>query len=142
MKNFSLEILTPERAFYVGYATSLTLPISDGSIGILADHSPLTAAICGGELAFVRSDEDGNEIERIVCMVSRGMVDVTDGRVRVLCESALLPSELESAQAKREAEHAELLLREKQSERDYVMTKLALSRATKGLKRGKNINNK
>ena len=44
-KAFHLEILSPERTFYNGDCVSLMVPISDGMLGIMAGHTPLTAAI-------------------------------------------------------------------------------------------------
>ena len=44
-KPFQLEILTPERAFYRGECISVIVPVSDGMLGIMANHTPMTAAI-------------------------------------------------------------------------------------------------
>lgn len=128
-KTFHLEILSPERIFFSGDATSVRLPISDGYIGILAGHMPLTAAICDGELTFVKDDG-----ERVRCALTGGMVDITGGRVRVLCESVLLPEEIDEASERAAADAAALELSERQSERDYLLTKLALSRAMNNLR--------
>ncbi len=49
---FHLEILSPDRAFYVGDCLSLVIPISDGMLGIMAHHTPITAAIVDGEVTF------------------------------------------------------------------------------------------
>ena len=48
-KAFHLEILSPERTFYNGDCVTLMVPISDGMLGIMAGHTPLTAAIVDGE---------------------------------------------------------------------------------------------
>ena len=55
-KAFHLEILSPERTFYNGDCVSLMVPISDGMLGIMAGHTPLTAAIVDGEVTFVKPD--------------------------------------------------------------------------------------
>ena len=38
-KPFQLEILTPERAFYRGECISVIVPVSDGMLGIMANHT-------------------------------------------------------------------------------------------------------
>ena len=126
---FHLEILTPERAFYVGECTSLVLPTSDGMMGVQAHHTPLTAAIMDGEVSFLMPDGT-----RQVCAVTQGMADVSDNRVRILCETALRPDEIDEEKERREAQEAAQKLREKQGERDYVLTQLAFSRATSRLR--------
>ncbi len=129
MKSFRLEILSPERAFYVGDALSIRVPISDGLIGIMADHLPLTAAIEDGELTFTKADSS-----ETVCAVTRGILDVTGGRVRILCESALLPGEIDEEKERREAEEAAGRLREKRSAKDYMIAQLTIARALNNLK--------
>ena len=41
---FHLRVLASDRAFYDGDCESLTVPVSDGELGILAHHSNLVAA--------------------------------------------------------------------------------------------------
>ena len=126
---FHLEILTPERTFYVGECTSLVLPTSDGMMGIQAHHTPLTAVLVDGEVSFLLPDGT-----RQICAATQGMADVSDNRVRILCETALRPDEIDEEQERREAQEAAQKLREKQGERDYVLTQLAFSRATSRLR--------
>ena len=101
MKSFKLEVLSPDRAFYIGDCVSLTLPLHDGLYGVMADHAPLTAAIVPGEVTFTTPGG-----ERIVCAVSQGMVDVDSAGVKLLCETVLRPDEIDEEEARREAEIA------------------------------------
>ena len=55
-KPFQLEILTPERAFYRGECISVIVPVSDGMLGIMANHTPMTAAITDGEVVFTQQN--------------------------------------------------------------------------------------
>ncbi len=130
MKTFRLEILSPDRAFYRGECVSLIIPISDGMMGIMADHTPLTAAIVDGAVIFEKPDG-----ERVVCAVTQGMVDVSShGNVKVLCESALHPDEISEEQERRQAEEAMHQLREKQAHRDYVLSQLTFAKAVSHLR--------
>ena len=129
MKSFHLEILTPERVFYKGECTSLTVPISDGMIGILAGREPVTASVRVGDANYVTPDG-----RRVVFSVSDGMLDVSDTGVTMICDSALLPEEIDEEAARIEAELARAELSKKQSKRDYMMSRLMLSNAVNNLK--------
>ena len=129
MKSFKLEILTPERPFYEGECLSLRVPISDGMLGIMADHMPLTAAVMNGEVVFTLPDGT-----RRSCAVTRGLLDVSIENVRLICESALAPEEINEELERRAAEEAQLALREKKARRDYVQAQLAFARAMNNLK--------
>ena len=90
MKSFQLEILTPERIFYRGECVSLIVPITDGMLGIMANREPITASITNGEAYYTRPDG-----EKILFSVLGGMINVQDNQVKILCESALLPEEID-----------------------------------------------
>lgn len=128
-KPFQLEILTPERAFYRGECISVIVPVSDGMLGIMANHTPMTAAITDGEVVFTLPDGS-----KIPCAVTQGMIDVSAARVRVLCDSALHPDEINAEAERKQAEAAALKLREKLGHRDYVLLKLAFVKATNHLR--------
>ena len=49
---FHLRVLAVDRAFYEGDAVSLSLSIQDGCLGLMANHSPMVAAVVPGELHF------------------------------------------------------------------------------------------
>ena len=42
-RQFHLEIVTPDRQFFIGEAQELTVPAIDGSLGVLAGHEPVYA---------------------------------------------------------------------------------------------------
>ncbi len=129
MNTFYLEILSPERTFYEGQCISLTVPISDGYIGIMANHSPLTAAILDGEINF--TTDTG---EKITCAVTSGMVDVSQGKTVLLCESALYPYEIDEDAERKALNEARLEMKKKQSAKDYAMWQLSFNKAVNRLK--------
>ena len=49
---FYLEIITPERQFYIGPADALILPAVDGEMGIYPGHEPVVTVIEPGELRY------------------------------------------------------------------------------------------
>lgn len=129
MKTFHIDILSPERVFYTGECASLVLPIGDGYIGIMAGRSPMTAAIASGEASFVKPDG-----ERISCAVSQGIVDVTKNGVKLLCESVLLPSEIDEAKERETAEIARAEMSKKQSYTNYRLSQLTFAKAMNNLR--------
>ncbi len=129
MKTFYLEILSPERIFYAGECRSVILPIGDGMLGIMANHTPLSAALRDGEIVFIKQDG-----ERVRCAVASGMADVTDNRVCILCRSALSPDEIDEEAERCAAEEAKLKLKTEQSRKDYMLWQLSLNQAVNRLK--------
>ena len=49
-KSFHAHICSMTEDFYEGECVSLTLPLSDGELGLLAHHSPVSAALVPGAL--------------------------------------------------------------------------------------------
>lgn len=138
MKTFHLEILTPEKAFYMGECQSLMIPISDGMLGIMAGHAPLTAAIHNGCVSYTLPD--GSKTE---CAVSRGMLTVDKNGARLLCDYAVLPEYIDEEEERHTIEEAMIAMKEKQSYAEYVTTQLTLAKAFNNLKikeRSKNVN--
>lgn len=129
MKTFQLEILSPTRSFYVGPCLSLVVPISDGMLGIMADHTPLSAAILDGEVHFTLPDG-----ARRICAVTCGMVDVSGSRVRLLCDTALAPDEIDEAAERLAAERAAEEMKRSQSRKEYRLWQLSLTGALNNLR--------
>lgn len=129
MNSFHLEILTPKRVFYRGECLSLMVPITDGMLGIMANREPITASITCGEAFYTTPDN-----QKILFSVSGGMVDVMNNTVKLLCDSALLPEEIDEQKALEAAENARSELAKKQSRKDYLLSKIMLSNAVNNLK--------
>lgn len=138
MDTFFLEILSPERTFYEGECLSLSVPITDGMLGIMAHHTPLTAAIEDGEISFTKPDG-----EKVFCVVQRGMVDFNDNEAKLLCESVLYRDEIDEAKELEAVEEARLELKKQQGEKDYKLWQLSLNKSINRLKvktKNKDIN--
>ena len=129
MESFHLEILSPERPFYKGDCVSLVVPVSDGMMGVMAHHEPLTAAILDGEMNFTLPDGT-----KKTCIVTRGMLDISKNDARILCDSALAPDEVDEALERQARTDAMIAEQEKEGLRDYRRTQLAFARAVNTLK--------
>jgi F-type H+-transporting ATPase subunit epsilon len=98
-----LEIVTPERLVFDETVDGVTLPGSEGELGVLPHHAPLVSTLGVGEL---RIRTGGNE--EWFAIVG-GFVQVLPDKVVVMAETADMSSEidLEKAQAaRRDAERA------------------------------------
>jgi F-type H+-transporting ATPase subunit epsilon len=98
-----LEIVTPERLAYEGEVDAVTVPGSEGELGILPHHAPLVSTLGVGELRIRK----GGEVEFFA--IAGGFLQVRPDKVVVMAETADMASEidLEKAQeARREAERA------------------------------------
>lgn len=129
MKTFHLEIMAPEKTFYVGECVSLMIPVNDGMYGIMAGHTPITAAIHDGCVTFTK--ENG---EKIQCAVSRGILNVDSAGARLLCDYACSPEDIDEEKERLEIQEAEIAIKEKQSHVDYVTSQLTLAKAFNNLK--------
>ena len=103
---FYLEIITPERQFYIGPAEALVFPAVDGEMGVYPGHEPAVTAVEPGELRYK-----------------------VDGKWE---PAAVGAGFVERAEAARE--RAEERLRHKQSIHEYYHSKAALARAMARLK--------
>jgi len=77
----TVEILTPEKALFTGEAKLVSLPGSDGSLGILSNHAPLITTLKKGVVKV--EDEKGNAQS---FEVNGGTVEVLNNRMIILAE--------------------------------------------------------
>ena len=93
MGALTLRVITPESIVLDTQVSSLKVPASDGSMGILPRHAHMVAALDVGELTYV-----GDAGEKAL-FVSGGFVEVRANTVRVVCESGELPAEIDKERA-------------------------------------------
>ena len=129
MDTFQVHILAADRTFYEGPCVSLTIPASDGELGILAHHSSMIAAVRPGTLRYRVPDQPVR-----LAAVSPGMVKVENNDVLVLVDSAEHPEEIDAARAQREADQAREALLQKKSRQEYQIAQATLARALNRLR--------
>ncbi|WP_300683402.1 ATP synthase F1 subunit epsilon [Acutalibacter sp. 1XD8-36] len=129
MELFQVHILAADRTFYDGPCISLTVPTSDGELGILAHHSPIIAAVQPGTLRY---HAPGGDVQ--LAAVSPGMVKVENNEVLVLVDSAERPEEIDAARAQREADQAREAILQKKSIQEYQVAQGTLARALNRLR--------
>ena len=124
MEPFQVHILAADRTFYEGPCLSLTIPVSDGELGILAHHASMIAAVVPGTLRWQAPDQPVQ-----LAAVSPGMVKVEHNDVLVLVDSAEHPEEIDAARAQREADEAREALLQKKSRQEHQIAQATLARA-------------
>lgn len=125
---FYLEIITPERQFYIGPAEALVFPAVDGEMGVYPSHEPAVTAVEPGELRY---KVDGKWEP---AAVGAGFVEIKPDYVILLVGFAEHPEEIDRKRAEAARERAEERLRQKQSIHEYYHSKAALARAMARLK--------
>ena len=86
-----LKVLTPEGSVLEGDVSEVTLPGSEGELGVLPAHAALLTKIIPGALAYRAPDGQGT------IAVGRGVAEIRDDRVIVLVERAIPAEAIDAA---------------------------------------------
>lgn len=86
----------------------VVLPTLDGEIGVLKGHMPIVSVATIGTIA-VRRDAKDRDAEREFFASSGGVIEVTNGELRVLVDEADHADEISEAEAQKAFERAQKL---------------------------------
>lgn len=100
--SFKLQILTPERQFYLGDVVELKTESLAGHIEILANHIPVTTALKPSEAKV--KELDGKELK---AFISNGILRAINNEVTILCDAAEWPEEINVIRAEESKKRAE-----------------------------------
>lgn len=123
-----LEIVTPEGVTYSEDVEVVTLPGSEGEMGIYPNHVPLMTQVVAGEVIARRQGRD----EWLA--VGDGFVEITGNRVAVLTDMAVKAENIDEAQAEEARRRAEARLAEKLDDEEAAMVSAALAHSLAQLK--------
>ena len=124
-----LEVVTPTGQVYAQDVEMVTLPGSEGEMGILPQHAPLITRLGEGEFGARR----GSQEDRI--LVTRGMAEVLADRVSVLTVFATNEANIDEQKAEEARARAEERLKKSDlSKNEQVMVEASLAHATAMLK--------
>lgn len=110
MAQITFEIVTPEGPKFGEEVYSVTLPTSQGQIGILPHHIPLITIVTPGVI-FIRRHQDDSEEQAEHVATAGGLVEIDGKRVRLLADSAQRAEDIDELKAKEALEHARQLQR-------------------------------
>jgi len=121
--DFKLRVITPERVFYEGKVSMVEFNTTEGEIGVLPGHIPLTVIVKPGKLTI--HEDSGNKIAAL----HAGFAEILPDGITVLAEVIEWPDEIDSSRAEAARERAEERLRAKESATDLARAETALQRA-------------
>ena len=102
MAGLHFELVSPAKLLFSGDVASVTIPGSEGDMGILAGHAPVLATLRPGVVTVTR---DSGAAERI--FVRGGFADVTPEGLTILAEEAILLADLSAERIASEIKDAE-----------------------------------
>ncbi len=118
-----LRVITPDRIFYEGDVEMVEFNTTEGEIGVLPGHIPLTVIIKPGILLF----EDGEEEKEAA--LHAGFAEILPDRVTILAEIIEWPGEIDEERAEAALNRAKERIAEHKPETDMVRAQAALLRA-------------
>src|SRR5947209_16517041 len=119
MATLKLEIVTPEEKIYSEDVDMVTLPGTEGELGIYPKHVPVLTTLKPGEL---RAIKDGRET---AMAVGEGFVEIRADAVSVLTDMALEPEKIDIVAAEKAVERAQAARKE-----DHTGQEVAANRAS------------
>ena len=120
---FLLRIITPDRVFYENRVEMVEFNTTEGEIGVLPGHIPLTVIIKPGVLNITESDGEKE------AALHAGFAEILPDKVTILAEIVEWPDEIDGARAEAARIRAEERLHNKTSETDLKNAEFALQRA-------------
>ena len=122
-EKFTLRIVTPDREFFDDEVTMVEFNTTEGEIGILRGHVPLTVIVKPGVLHITM--EGGDKYAAL----HSGFVEILQDQVTILAEVIEWPEEIDEERAEEARKRAEERLHEKPAELDVTRAETALLRA-------------
>jgi F-type H+-transporting ATPase subunit epsilon len=118
-----LEIVTPEAQTFSDQVEMVTLPGSEGEMGIYPNHVPLMTQLVPGELTVRKDGQD------IYLAVGEGFVEITGDRVSVLTDMAIPAEQIDEAKAEEARRKAEARLAEHLDDEEAAKVQAAVAKS-------------
>src|SRR5437868_15304403 len=118
-----LEIVTPEQTAYSEDVDMVTLPGSEGELGVYPNHVPLLTTLKPGELRVLRAGRES------YLAVGEGFVEVRGDAVSVLTDMALEPEKIDIVAAEKAVERAQAAMKEDHGPEEVAAIQASLQKA-------------
>ena len=99
---FLFEVHTPYRPFFSGRVESISLTLTDGEIGVFANHSAFTAPLMCCILHI--KDDKGKSRQ---AFITEGILEVKEHKTVLMVDAAEWPNEIDAERARHAKELAE-----------------------------------
>ena len=130
MSQLHLKIVTPEKMIFDEEVNMVTLPSSEGQLGILPHHANLMAKLVPGELRITRpasGGKKGNSTE--VMAVGGGFLQMADNTLTIMTDLATLEKDIDERAVEEAKKRAEAALEQKLSDEEYTETMAILEKS-------------
>ena len=123
IEGFSLRIITPERVFYEGPVEMVEFNTTEGEIGVLPGHIPLTVIVKPGILTITEAEGEKK------AALHAGFAEILPESITILAEIIEWPGEIDENRAEAALERAKQRIEQKASDTDMARAETALLRA-------------
>ena len=123
MDTLRLEIVTPERTAYSEDVQMVTLPGSEGELGVFPNPVPRLTTLRPGELRVLK---DGKEV---ALAVGEGFVEIKGTSVSVLTDMAIEATEIDEAAVQKAIDSAKAAMKEDHTSEEVAAIQASLGKA-------------
>ncbi len=116
-----LEIVTPEAKTYSEDVEMVTLPASEGEMGVFPQHVPLVTQIVSGEIIVRKNGQDS------FLAVGDGFAEITGTGVAIMTDMAIAADNIDEAKAEEARRRAEARLSERIDDEEAAMVSASLA---------------
>ena len=102
-----VEIVTPRRLLISEEVDMVTLPGTDGQMGVMRSHAPLLTTLDVGEIVLHRANKENEYFA-----VSGGIAEVRPNKVTILADNAERAEEIDVTRAEEARERARQMIEE------------------------------
>lgn len=121
--DFQLRIITPDRVFYENTVEMVEFNTTEGQIGVMPGHIPLTVIVKPGILTI--HEAEGEKMAAL----HAGFAEILPEGITILAEIIEWPEEIDQGRAEAALHRAEERLHSKTPETDIARAETALQRA-------------
>jgi F-type H+-transporting ATPase subunit epsilon len=123
MATLRLEIVTPEKTAYSEDVEMVTLPGSEGELGVYPNHVPLLTTLNPGELRVLKGGKE------TFLAIGEGFVEITASTVSVLTDMALEPAVIDESAAEAAVARAQAAMKEDLGAEEVAAVQASLHKA-------------
>jgi F-type H+-transporting ATPase subunit epsilon len=118
-----LEIVTPQEIAFSADVDMVTLPASEGEIGVYPQHVRLITQLTPGEIIVTSNGRDRS------LAVGEGLVEITSDRVSIVTDMAIPADRIDEAKVEEARARAAARLLDKISDEEVATVNASLARA-------------
>lgn len=123
MATLRLEIVTPEKTAYSEDVEMVTLPGSEGELGVYPNHVPLLTTLNPGELRVLKGGRE------TFLAIGEGFVEITTSTVSVLTDMALEPAVIDESAAEAAVARAKAAMKDDLGAEEVAAVQASLQKA-------------